>query len=44
MNDNRKFKRTKENNNPTNPNGDINRKNREFDFDNDTIIEQKENK
>lgn len=40
----KKFKRTKTQNNPTNPNGDIDKRNKDFDIDNKTIIEQKENK
>lgn len=38
--DKRKFKRTKEQTNPTNPTGNINQKTNDFDIDKKTIKEQ----
>lgn len=39
--DNKKFKRTKTQTNPTNPEGIKNRENKQFNIDNETIIEKK---
>ena len=40
--DNKKFERTKTQNHPTNPSGDLDTKNKDFTLDKENIVEQKE--
>ncbi len=42
--DKRKFKRTEEQSNPTNPTGNVNQKTNEFDIDEKTIKDQQKKK
>lgn len=42
--DNKKFKTTKEQNNPTNPSGNLNQKKNRFDIDEQTIKKQQNKK
>ncbi|MEH6511561.1 MAG: hypothetical protein V7670_00440 [Maribacter arcticus] len=44
INDRKKFKRTKEQTNPTNPTGNINQLNKEYNIDKSTIKKQQNEK
>ncbi|SKB83864.1 hypothetical protein [Maribacter arcticus] len=44
INDRKKFKRTKEQTNPTNPTGNINQLNKEYNIDKPTIKKQQNEK